>query len=75
MELTTWTQTVVSLATSLGFGLVTVVLSILTLISIDRFVYRDIDFVEEMKKGNVAASLFYCVQLLFVAVIVGVAIF
>lgn len=75
MELTAWSQTVVSLATSLAFGLVTVVLSVLVLIAIDRFVYRDIDFVDEMRKGNLAASLFYCVQLLFVAVIVGVAIF
>ncbi len=74
MELTTWTQSVVSLATSLAFGLVTVVLSVGVLIGIDRYMYRHIDFIEEIKKGNLAAALFYCVQLLLVAVIVATAI-
>jgi uncharacterized membrane protein YjfL (UPF0719 family) len=74
MELTTWTQSVVSLATSLVFGLVTVVLSVGVLLGIDRYMYRDIDFIEEIKKGNLSASIFYCVQLLLVAVIVATAI-
>jgi uncharacterized membrane protein YjfL (UPF0719 family) len=74
MEPTAWIQTVVSLAISLAFGLVTVLLSLSVLIGIDHYVYRDIDFIEEIKKGNLSASIFYCVQLLFVAVIVATAI-
>lgn len=74
METMSWTQSVVSLATSLGFGLVMVVMSVVVLIGIDRYLYREIDFVEEIKKGNLSASIFYCVQLLVVAVIVATAI-
>ena len=74
MEASTWSQSMISLATSMVFGLVTVVLSVLVIVGIDRFVYRDIDFVAEMKKGNLPAGLFYCVQLLFVGIIVAVAI-
>jgi uncharacterized membrane protein YjfL (UPF0719 family) len=70
----TWTQTVVSLSISLAFGLVTVVLSVAVLIGIDRFMYRDIDFIAEIKKGNLSAGLFYCVQLILVAIIVATAI-
>lgn len=69
-----WTQTVVSLGTSLAFGLVTVVLSVGVLIGIDRFMYRDIDFIAEIKKGNLSASLFYSIQLILVAIIVATAI-
>jgi uncharacterized membrane protein YjfL (UPF0719 family) len=63
-----------SLAVSLGFGLIAVVLSVLAVVAMDRFIYTNIDFVEEMKKGNMAASLFYCVQLLLVGVIIAVSI-
>ena len=74
MELTAWTQMVVSLVTSLAFGLLAVVLSVAVVIAIDRFMYRNIDFIEEIKKGNHSAAIFYSVQLLFVAAIVATAI-
>lgn len=74
VEPSPWMQNVISLTTSLAFGLVTVVLSVVVLKGIDHFLYRDIDFVEEIKKGNLPAALFYCVLLAFVAVIVATAI-
>jgi uncharacterized membrane protein YjfL (UPF0719 family) len=74
MDVTTWTQSVISLATSLAFGLLTAVFSVAVVIGIDRYMYRNIDFIEEIKKGNLSASLFYCVQLLLVAIIVATAI-
>ncbi len=74
MEPSPWMQNVISLAISLAFGLVTVVLSVVVLKGIDHFLYRDIDFVEEIKKGNLPAALFYCVLLTFVAVIVATSI-
>jgi uncharacterized membrane protein YjfL (UPF0719 family) len=74
MQPTPWIQSVIGITISLVFGLLTVVLSVAVLIGIDRYLFRDIDFVEEMKKGNISAALFYCVQLIFVAVIVATAI-
>lgn len=74
MEITTTGQTLINLAISLGYAVVTLVVAALTLIAIDRFLYRDIDFVAEIKKGNIAASIFYSVILIFVAILVGTSI-
>jgi uncharacterized protein DUF350 len=73
MQTATFSQAA-SLSTSLVFALLAVVLSVLVIVGIDRFVYRNIDFIEEIKKGNVIAGVFYSVQLLFVGLVVAVAI-
>ena len=49
-------------------------MSVVTLYLVDHYLYRKIDFIEEIKKGNIAASIFYSVLLMFIAVIVTVAI-
>lgn len=74
MEISTLVQTLVNLGISLGYGVVTLILSVLTLYLIDHYLYKDINFIEEIKKGNIAASIFYSVVLLFVAVIVTTSI-
>jgi len=74
MEVTTLNQTVINLLISLAYAIVTLLVSVVTLYLIDHYVYRKIDFIEEIRKGNIAASIFYSVLLLFVAVIVTVAI-
>lgn len=74
MEISTFTQTLVNLGISLAYGLVTLVMSIVTLYLVDHFLYRGINFIEEIKKGNIAASIFYSVVLLFVALIVTTSI-
>ena len=45
-----------------------------TLYLVDHFLYKNINFIEEIKKGNIAASVFYSVVLLFVAMIVTTSI-
>lgn len=74
MEITGWTQTWANLAISLSYGVVTVVMSAVTLYLLDHFLYKDINFQEELKKGNIAASVFYSALLLFVGVIVTLSI-
>ena len=74
MEVTTLNQTIMNLLISLGYAIVTLLVSVITLYLVDHFLYRRIDFIEEIKKGNIAASIFYSVLLIFVAVIVTVAI-
>lgn len=74
MEVTTMSQTVLNLLISLGYAIVTLLVSVVTLYLVDHYLYRKIDFVEEIRKGNIAASIFYSVLLIFVAIIVTVAI-
>jgi len=74
MEVTTLNQTVLNLLISLAYAIVTLLVSVVTLYLIDHYVYRKIDFIEEIRRGNIAASIFYSVLLIFVAVIVTVAI-
>lgn len=74
MEVTTLNQTVLNLLISLGYAIATLLVSVVTLYLVDHYLYRKIDFIEEIKKGNIAASIFYSVLLIFIAVIVTVAI-
>ena len=74
MEITTFSQTLLNLLISLSFTIITLVVSVTTLYMIDHFFYKEIDFIEEIKKGNIAASIFYSVTLLFVAIIVTISI-
>jgi len=70
MEITTLGQTLLNLAISLGYAVVTLIVAALTLFIIDKFLYRNIDFIAEIRKGNIAASIFYSVILIFVALLV-----
>jgi len=74
MEISTMSQNIMNLAISLVYALVTLVISVMTLYMLDHFVYKNINFIEEIKQGNIAASIFYSVVLMFVAVIVSIAI-
>jgi uncharacterized membrane protein YjfL (UPF0719 family) len=70
MEVTTFSQNLGHLAFNLGYAIVAMVVSVITLYLIDHFLFRKIDFIEEIKQGNIAASIFFSVVLLFVALIV-----
>ena len=74
MEITTLSQTLVNLLISLSYAIITLIVSVTTLYMIDHFFYKKIDFIEEIKHGNIAASIFYSVILLFVAIIVTISI-
>ena len=74
MEVTSLFQTMLNLLVSLSYAIITLVVSVTTLYMIDHFFYKKIDFIDEIKKGNIAASIFYSVILLFVAIIVTISI-
>ena len=74
MEITTLEQTLFNMAISLGYAMVTLIVASITLYVIDHFLYKGINFIEEIKKGNIAASIFYSVILLFVAILVASSI-
>ena len=74
MEVTTIEQTIINLVISLGYAVVSMLVALITLYLVDHFIYKNINFIEEIKKGNIAASIFYSVVLLFIAIIITVAI-
>ena len=73
-EMTTLEQTVTFLLINLGYAVLAMVVSIVVLIMIDRYLFTRIDFIEEIKKGNLAAAIFYSVILLFIGLVVATAL-
>jgi uncharacterized membrane protein YjfL (UPF0719 family) len=69
-----WKATLITLAVHVVYALVTLVLGVLAVRLIDRRLYPEIDFIEEIKRGNLAAAGVYAVLLVFVAVILAGAL-
>ncbi len=74
MEITTLEQTLTFLFINLGYAVLALVVSIVALIEIDRYRFTRIDFIEEIKKGNLAAGIVYSVILLFIGLVVATAL-
>lgn len=74
MEITSLTQNLTYLAINLIYAVVCLFVSILALIIIDKFIFKDIDFMEEIRKGNIAVAIFQSVILLFIGVVVSLAV-
>ena len=73
-EITTLEQTLLFLFINLGYAVVALVVSLVALIAIDKYLFTRIDFVEEIKKGNLAAGIVYSVILLFISLVVATAL-
>lgn len=67
-------STLVLLAINLGYAVAALIVGVVAVLGIDRFLFRKIDFEEEIAKGNVAAAIFAGVLLLFVAIIVSTSL-
>ncbi len=74
MEITTVPQTLTHLLISLLYGVVTVIVAAIAVYMLDHLLYKQIDFLEEIKRGNMAAAVFYASLLLFVGLVVTLAI-
>ena len=73
-EISTLEQTLIFLFINLGYAVVALVVSLVALIAIDKYLFRSIDFIEEIKKGNLAAGIVYSVILLFISRVVATAL-
>lgn len=73
MEITSLEQTLTFLAMNLVYALITLIVSVFALVLIDRYVFTKIDFIEEIKKGNIAASIFQSTILIFIGLVVAVS--
>ena len=74
IEITTLEQTLTFLGLNLGYAVVALIVSVLALIIIDKYMFTRIDFIREIQQGNIAASIFYSVILLFVGLVVSTAL-
>ncbi len=53
------------------FGIVALVIALLAIGLCDKVLFRQIDFIEEVSKGNVAAAIGFAAMLGFAAYIIG----
>lgn len=73
MEISSLEQTLTFLGMNLVYALVTLLVSVFALVIIDKYVFTKIDFIEEIKKGNVAAAIFQSTILIFIGLVVAVS--
>ena len=73
MEIGSLEQTLTFLGINLVYALITLIVSVFALIIIDKYVFKKIDFIEEIKKGNIAASIFQSTILIFIGLVVAVS--
>ena len=74
MEITSLPQNVQFMLINLLYAIIALLVSVGALILIDKFLYRDIDFIAEIKAGNTAAAIYHSVLLIFIGFIVASAI-
>ena len=77
MKLLDWQFIIANLITfaiNLIYALAALTIGALAFRFIDRHIFRNIDFIEEIKNGNKAAAIYASVILLFIAIILGFAL-
>ena len=74
MEITTLPQNVQFMLINLLYAIIALLVSVGAFILIDKFLYRNIDFIAEIKAGNIAAAIYHSVLLIFIGFIVASAI-
>ena len=56
---------------NLIYALAALVIGVVAFRLLDHMVFKDIDFIEEIKKGNIAAAIYAGILLLFIAILLG----
>ncbi|WP_111979705.1 DUF350 domain-containing protein [Algibacillus agarilyticus] len=73
MEVTSIEQNIIFMLINLGYAVISLFISVVALVIIDKFIFKNVDFIEEIKKGNIAVAIFQSVILLFIGVVVSSA--
>lgn len=71
MELEFLTATLFNLGINLLYTLLALFIGILSLITIDKKLLKNVDIEDELKNGNIAVAIFSSTILIFVALIVS----
>ncbi|WP_024955760.1 DUF350 domain-containing protein [Sulfurospirillum arcachonense] len=66
--------TYMTLGINLLFTLITLFVSVFLLLLVDKILLKDINLQNEIKNGNIAASIFASSIMLFIAIIIGMGI-
>jgi uncharacterized membrane protein YjfL (UPF0719 family) len=74
MDAQFWKATGITFVINVVYALVALVIGVFAVRWIDRHIYTEIDFMEEIKRGNIAAAIYGAVLLLFVGVILAAAL-
>jgi uncharacterized membrane protein YjfL (UPF0719 family) len=74
MDTQFWQATAITLGINLVYAIVALVVGVAAFRWIDKRMFPEIDFMDEVKKGNMAAAVFAGVLMLFVAVILAGAL-
>ena len=74
MDAQFWKATGITFVINVVYALVALVIGVVAVRWIDRRIYTEIDFIEEVKRGNIAAAIYASVLLLFVGVILAAAL-
>ena len=74
MEVTSFTHTIYFLGLNLLYALIALVVSSIAIVLLDKYLFQGINFIEEIKKGNIAAAIFYSTTLVFAGLVVATAI-
>ena len=74
MDAQFWKATGITFVINLAYAMVALVIGVVAVRWIDRHIYTEIDFMEEIKRGNIAAAIYGAVLLLLVGVILAAAL-
>jgi len=73
MEITSIEQNSIFMLINLGYAVISLFISVIALVIIDKVIFKQIDFIEEIKKGNIAVAIFQSMILLFIGIVVSAA--
>ncbi|KGJ95911.1 DUF350 domain-containing protein [Colwellia psychrerythraea] len=73
MEITSIEQNTIFMLINLGYAVISLFVSVIALVIIDKVIFKQIDFIEEIKKGNIAVAIFQSMILLFIGIVVSAA--
>ncbi|BBB26273.1 DUF350 domain-containing protein [Amphritea japonica] len=71
MEMEFFSASLINLLLNLSYTVIALIVGVYALLWIDKRLLKNIDIEEEMKKGNLAVSIFASTILIFVAIIVA----
>ncbi|MBE0360018.1 DUF350 domain-containing protein [Pseudoalteromonas aliena] len=73
MEITSIEQNTIFMIINLGYAVISLFVSVIALVIIDKVIFKQIDFIEEIRKGNIAVAIFQSMILLFIGIVVSAA--
>lgn len=70
MEAEFFSASLINLLINLSYSIVALIVSVYALLWVDKKVVKNINFEEEIKKGNIAVAIFASAILVFVAIVI-----